>query len=74
MNSIILRVINNPKSKTSLLCFANDIKPFTLPKAKHKNLKPGTYVADLKINPVTNFVFGVKVWQQLATTKKQKKK
>jgi hypothetical protein len=73
MNSIILRVINNPKSKTSLLCFANDIKPFTLAKAKHKSLKPGTYVADLKINPVTNFVYGVKVREQLAIKKKSKK-
>ena len=75
MNSITLRVVKNPKSKTSWLCFPQGLKPFVITKPKAKEVKhPGIYIVDLDINPQTNFVFGIKVWSEVATVKKQKRK
>lgn len=69
MNSIVLRVIKNPKSNASWLCYPQGLKPFVITKARAKALKPGVYIVDLGINTASNFVYSVKVRAQLATKK-----
>mgnify|MGYP000052656628 CR=1 FL=1 len=65
MNSIITRVISNPHSNTSIICYPNGMKPFVISKSKAKALKPGkTYLVDLKAS-TTNVVYGVKVHGEL---------
>ena len=68
MNSIITRVISNPHSKTSVICYPNGMKPFVISKSKAKALKPGkTYLVDLKANG--DFVYSVKVHSELMVSK-----
>jgi len=71
MNSIILRVLKNPKSKTNWLCYpSNDMKPFCIAKSKVKTLKkPGVYLVDLGFNSKSNFVYSIKVRTELAVKK-----
>ena len=70
MNSITLRVIKNPKSNTTLICYPQGMKPFVFSKSKAKGLKPnGVYIVDLGINPASNFVYSIKVRAELATKK-----
>ena len=70
MNSIVLRVIKNPKSKSSWLCYPQGMKPFVISKTRAKSIKAqGVYIADLGINEASNFVYSVKVRAQLATKK-----
>jgi hypothetical protein len=71
MNSIITRVISNPHSKTSVICYPNGMKPFVISKSKAKALKPGKlYLVDLKAS-TNGFVYAVKVHGEL-TIKKSK--
>lgn len=70
MNSIILRVIKHPKSKTNWLCYPNDMKPFVITKSRAKALKkPGVYIVDLGFNSASNFVYSIKVRAELAIKK-----
>lgn len=71
MNSITLRVIKHPKSKTNWLCYpSNDLKPFVIAKSKAKALKkPGVYIVDLGFNSKSNFVYSIKVRVELAIKK-----
>jgi len=72
MNSIITRVISNPHSNTSVICYPNGMKPFVISKSKAKALKPGkTYLVDLKANVTNGFIYAVKVHGEL-TMKKSK--
>ena len=69
MNSIITRVISNPHSKTSLICYPNGMKPFVISKSRAKDLKAGkTYLVDLKLG-TNNFVYSVKVHGELTIKK-----
>ena len=84
MNSIITRVIANPHSKTSVICYPNGMKPFVISKSKCKGvkLKPNTlYVADFKATTNakgTTYVYSVYNYGELMlgrpTTAKKKGK
>jgi hypothetical protein len=70
MNSIITRVIANPHSKTSVICYPSGIKPFVISKSKAKALKPNrTYIVDLKVNSTTGYVYAAIVRSELALKK-----
>lgn len=69
MNTITLRVIKNPKSNSTWICYPQGMKPFVFSKSKAKGLKPGVYIVDLGINPASNFVYSIKVRAELATKK-----
>ncbi len=69
MNSIITRVISNPHSKTSVICYPQGMKPFVISKSRAKALKPGkVYIVDLKAG-TNGFVYAVKVHGELAIKK-----
>jgi hypothetical protein len=69
MNSIITRVISNPHSKTSVICYPNGMKPFVISKSKAKALKAGkTYLVDLRAS-TTGYVYSVIVRGELALKK-----
>ena len=65
MYSIITRVISNPHSKTSVICYPNGMKPFVIGKSKCKGVrfKANTlYVVDLKATTSakgTTYVYSV---------------
>ncbi len=74
MNSIIIRVISNPHSKTSWIIYPNGMKPFVIAKSKAKSLKPNkAYLVDLKSktygNGTKTFVYAVKVHGELTIKK-----
>lgn len=74
MNSIIIRVVNNPNSNTSMLCYPSQGKPFVVSKAKHKAIKPGkSYLVDLQTKAYADntkvFVYGIKVHGEIAIKK-----
>jgi hypothetical protein len=69
MNSIITRVISNPHSKTSVICYPNGMKPFVISKSKAKALKAGkTYLVDLRAS-TAGYVYSVIVRGELALKK-----
>ncbi len=69
MNSIITRVISNPHSKTSVICYPSGMKPFVISKSKAKALKAGrVYIADLRTS-TTGYVYSVIVREELALKK-----
>jgi hypothetical protein len=74
MNSIIIRVISNPNSKTSWIVYPNGMKPFVISKSKAKDLKPNkAYFVDLKTKSYAEntktFVYAIKVHGELALKK-----
>lgn len=69
MNSIITRVISNPHSKTSVICYPNGMKSFVISKSKAKALKAGrVYLVDLRTS-TKGYVYSVIVRGELALKK-----
>lgn len=74
MNSIIIRVIAHPHSKTSMICYPASGTAFVVNKSKHKGIKPGkSYLVDLQTKPYANntkvFVYAIKVHGEIVIKK-----
>lgn len=79
MNAVILRVMHNPKSYSTWLCYVQGLKTIVLNKSKLRGVKPGKlYVVDLIGSPYADgtkfFVRSVKNYGELQTATKKKTK
>jgi hypothetical protein len=57
MDSVITRVLNNPRSKTTWLCMPTGMKPFVISKSKFIGMKPQPnkfYIVNLETSPYAN--------------------
>ena len=78
MNAVILRVMNNPKSSSTWLCYVQGLKTMVLNKSKLRGVKPNKlYVVDLIGSPYADgtkfFVRSVKNYGELQTATYKKK-